>query len=368
MAKAAAIIFIGGIGGSPVADMVAGCHSAIVRDTVERTEKSGAFERVILVSEPDLKTSATITERSSKPFHFGRELKAVIDKYSIEVPFYIGGGSAPLLKAGKLKTMGKRISSASHTVITNNPFSSDLVTFNPGEVISSIELPATDNRLTQLLVSQAGLHQVALPKQACYQFDVDTPTDLLILKLHPDAGHYTQEYLESLNLDTTRLEQAVRMFNDVDAQVTVAGRVGSHVWSRLERQTSCRVRMLAEERSMTADERAGRGEVCTILGFYIEKVGMERFFHMLARLGHAAFIDTRVLFTHFGLAPTTEDRFYSDLGQYQHIKDPLIREFTQRAVESPIPVILGGHSLVSGGMLALIEVAKGRLTRNRGVK
>jgi hypothetical protein len=77
----------------------------------------------------------------------------------------------------------------------------------------------------------------------------------------------------------------------------------------------------------------------------------------VARLGNAAFIDTRVLFTHFGLNLTTADRFYSDLGQHEKINNPFVREFTQQAMESPIPVILGGHSLVSGGLLALIEVA-----------
>jgi hypothetical protein len=204
---------------------------------------------------------------------------------------------------------------------------------------------------------------VTLPRTARYQFDVDTPTDLLILKLHPGIGRHTKGYLESLRLDISRLEQAARMFSDANAQITVAGRVGSHVWSQLERKTSCRVRLLAEERSLNADERARRGEVRTVLGFYLEQVGMERFFQALAQLGHAAFIDTRVLFTHFGLKPTADDRFHSDLGQHDKIDDPFIREFTRKSLEAPIPVILGGHSLVSGGLLALIEIAHRKAAR-----
>jgi hypothetical protein len=358
LSNATAILFVGGIGGSPAADIVAGCHSAIVRDTIEHVKQSGAFDRVILVTERDEQIPSITTELSRKPFHFGRQLREIIYKYDIRVPFYIGGGSTPLLTTKKLKALGERISSASHTAITNNPFSADLVAFNPGQAIDNIELYPTDNRLSQLLVEQAGLHQIALPKRACYQFDVDTPADLYILKLHPGTGRHTRKYLESLKLDTSRLEEAMRMFNDINAQVTIAGRVGSHVWSQLEKKTSCRVRMLAEERSMIADERSRRSEVCTILGFYLEQVGMERFFQTLANLGHAAFIDTRVLFTHFVHDSTTEDRFYSDMGQYQQIMNPFIREFTQRAAEAPIPVILGGHSLVSGGMLALIEAGR----------
>jgi len=64
-----------------------------------------------------------------------------------------------------------------------------------------------------------------------------------------------------------------------------------------------------------------------------------------------------VIFSHLGLEPSLSDRFHSDLGQVERIDDPFVREFTQAALEAPIPVILGGHSLVSGGLLALIEIA-----------
>jgi len=358
VAKVHIIIFLGGIGGSPVAEMVAGCHRAIAHDTVERSQQASIFEGVILVTDGGQLDPSVVVERSGHPFHFGRRLNEIIEKYSIEMPFYIGGGSIPLLSSDGLRALGEQLSSSKDTVITNNPFSADLVAFTPGNAIGSIELPATDNTLAQLLVRQANLSEVSLPHTACYQFDVDTPTDLFILSLHPGVGHHTKAYLDGLDLDTSRLERAVNLFTDEDAQVLVAGRVGSHVWSQLERETSCRVRMLSEERSLHADERDRRGEVCTILGFYLEQVGAERFFETIAQLGDAAFIDTRVLFTHFGLNLTLSDRFYSDLGQYRKIDNPFAREFTQQALKAHIPIILGGHSLVSGGLLALIEVAR----------
>ncbi len=358
------ILFLGGIGDSPVAEMVAGCHRAIAQDTIERAHLAGIFDGVILVTDGGQLDPSVVVEPSGRPFHFGKRLKEIIEKYNIEAPFYIGGGSIPLLPSSELRALGERLSSTQDTVIANNPFSADLVAFTPGKAIEAIELPATDNPLAQLLVRQANLCEVSLPHTACYQFDVDTPTDLLILKLHPGIGRHTRAYLEELALDTSRLEQAVRLFTDGDAQILVAGRVGSYVWSQLERETSCRVRMLSEERSLHADERDRRGEVRTILGFYLEQVGADRFFETLAWLGDAAFIDTRVLFTHFGLNLTLADRFYSDLGQYEKIDNPFARELTQKAMEAPIPIILGGHSLVSGGILALIEVA--RLGQSKG--
>jgi len=74
-------------------------------------------------------------------------------------------------------------------------------------------------------------------------------------------------------------------------------------------------------------------------------------------LGDAAFIDTRVILAHFDLWPPTEERFYSDLRQPEKISLPFLRNFTAAAKEAPIPVVLGGHSLVSGGLCALIEAA-----------
>ncbi len=358
--KPVAVIFHGGIGGGAVADMVADCQLAIAGDTIDRIQQTGAFDDIILITERNVNMPNVTIERSRRPFHFGAELKRAIERHRIAAPVYIGSGSVPLLKTGGLKSIGETIASRRDTVITNNTFSSDMVAFTPGTSIGKIELPPTDNRLAQALISQAGLRPITLPRTASHQFDVDTPTDLAILKLHRGAGKNSRRYLESIDIDTTRLQRAIDMFNDINAQVTVAGRVGSHVWSQLERKTSCRVRLLAEERSLNADERSRRGEVCTILGFYLEQVGMDRFFQTLAQMGHAAFIDTRVIFTHFRLNPSIDDRFYSDLGQYQKIRDSFVREFTRQAVEAPMPVILGGHSLVSGGMLAMIEIARHR--------
>ena len=341
--------------------MVAGCRCAVTRDIIERAQLCDAFDQIMVVSDrAELEVDPTVViEPSSSPFHFGRRLKQVISSHEIEKPFYIGGGSLPLVSSHDLGDIARQLASSGDTVITNNTFSSDLIAFTPGKAIDAIELPATDNLLAQLLARQAGLSPVSLPRTAAYQFDVDTPTDLLCLKLHPNTGRHTQAYLERLDLDTSRLEMAMRLFTDENAQVLVAGRVGSHVWSQLEAKTACRVRMLAEERSMRADERQRRGEVRTILGFYLEQVPMPRFFEALAQLGHAVFIDTRVLFAHMGLHLSASDRFYSDLGQPEKIDNPFAREFTRAAMEAPIPIILGGHSLVCGGLMALTEVACG---------
>jgi len=64
-----------------------------------------------------------------------------------------------------------------------------------------------------------------------------------------------------------------------------------------------------------------------------------------------------VLLAHQGVEASRADRFLSDVGQHEAIEEPFLRQFTQAAGRAPIPVLLGGHSLVSGGLMALVEYA-----------
>ena len=109
---------------------------------------------------------------------------------------------------------------------------------------------------------------------------------------------------------------------------------------------------------MRASGRLARQEVRSVLGMYVETVGLERFFQdVIPELGQAAFIDDRVLWAHHGVWPSASDRFSSDLFQTEQIVDPWVRRFTEAALACPVPVVLGGHSLVSGGLCVLVEAA-----------
>lgn len=111
---------------------------------------------------------------------------------------------------------------------------------------------------------------------------------------------------------------------------------------------------------MRASGRQARGEVRSLLGYYLDAVGLAQFFETLATMGQAVFLDSRVIFAHRKLWPSAADRFYSDLRQPAHIDDPFVRELTEAAMAAPVPVVMGGHSLVAGGMYALIEAAWAR--------
>jgi hypothetical protein len=198
-----------------------------------------------------------------------------------------------------------------------------------------------------------------LPRTIATQFDIDSPADLRVLAATGLGGPRLSAYIATLDLDVADIRRVMPLFLDKHAEVLVAGRVGSHVWRQIEQDTACRVRLLAEERGMQADGRLEEGVVRSILGFHLLNVGEERFFADLAELGDAAFIDFRPMMAHIagGAGPSRPDRFAADLGWWQEIADPSLCRFVDASLRAPRPVILGGHSLVSGGLLALVQAA-----------
>ena len=113
--------------------------------------------------------------------------------------------------------------------------------------------------------------------------------------------------------------------------------------------------LFAEERGLATAPPGYQAR--SVLGFLLEEVGPERFFQRMSELGDGAVIDTRVIEAHLGLEPSREDRFQSDLLNPEAIQDPFLRHFTKAAAKATIPVLLGGHSLVSGGLMAINDIA-----------
>jgi hypothetical protein len=73
----------------------------------------------------------------------------------------------------------------------------------------------------------------------------------------------------------------------------------------------------------------------------------------MGELADAMFLDSRVILAARKSWPLPADRFNSDLRRPDEVADPFLRDFTAAALAAPIPIVLGGHSLVAGGLLAL---------------
>jgi len=106
---------------------------------------------------------------------------------------------------------------------------------------------------------------------------------------------------------------------------------------------------------MRASGRQKRGEAHSLLADYLELVGVENFFEELAELTGGVLFDNRVILAARGLWPSALDRFNSDLYRWDRVEEPFLRRFTRAAAEARVPVVLGGHSVVAGGLMALVE-------------
>ena len=143
------------------------------------------------------------------------------------------------------------------------------------------------------------------------------------------------------------------MAADPRRELLVAGRTSAATLAWLERTTASRTRALIEERGLRTRVAGQRGPV-SVLGALLDRDGPGALGSTSRRLGDAAIVDSRVLLAHRLGAdeagwPPAEDRYASDLLLPERIADPWLRALTASAAAAPIPVLLGGHTLVGPG-------------------
>lgn len=311
---------------------------------------------------PDLANNAAMLGATvvpeDTPWHFGTCLQQVINQSGLDGVIYIGGASSPLLTADEFRDIAQQLRSRKALVLTNNPQSSDIVAFTPAAAINQIDLPDNDNVLATLLRNQAGLERVLLPHSVGVHFDIDTPSDVLVLSLSPKTGPRTRQAMEGLDWDRSPVMRALELLASPQSRVLLAGRVNPWTMSHLGMICRCRLRVISEERGMRAMGRADRGEVHSLFGFLLQQLGGQGLVDYIVGIADAAFIDTRVIFAHLHLDLTEGQRFASDLGCVDQMPDQLFADFVRAAWSAPIPIILGGHSLVAGSMWSLVDTLR----------
>lgn len=107
---------------------------------------------------------------------------------------------------------------------------------------------------------------------------------------------------------------------------------------------------------MAANRRQTTGRVFSFVADYIDRIGEEEFIAQLAKVSDVVFWDTRVYLAHHRVWPSDEDRFAADLGRYELIGDDRLKRLTRAAESASIPIIVGGHNAVSGGLYAMMEI------------
>jgi hypothetical protein len=266
---------------------------------------------------------------------------------------YVGAGSGALTLPAEWHALADLLAGEA-VCCANNYLSADYVAFTPADALQRIAPPEHDNDLPWRLVHDARLPKVTRPRALGGEMDIDTPTDVALLTLALDLlPPRLAAIVRTVDATASGLGRVRAALADPEARLFVAGRVSGTAWTQLERAAMRYTRLVSEERGMRASGRLARGEVRSLLGALLESVGPVRFFALLAETCDVALLDTRVLFAHLGRTPSMADRFASDQLAPDEIVDPVVRDFTAAAAAAPIPVVLGGHALVSGGLWLL---------------
>jgi len=358
----ALLLFFGRGGDSDVERRLDEIKIAIGASVLRRAREAGFSPLLAVTSDaPAARAFSTagaeVVAPVTSPFHFGNEVRGLTKRRALERVCTIGAGAGALFTAAELRALREELETSEALVLSNNYYSADLVAFTPASTLDVIELPATDNPLPRRLHQQGGLSSRQLDRSAATLLDVDTPADAAVLKRHPACPPELRR-IDAWEPELgQRIDSLMRLVTTPEREMLVAGRVGAPVWSYLESQTACRVRMLAEERGMQAAGRDVSGDARTALGFLYKEIGPERFFGQLGELADGMLFDTRVLFAHMGWRASGPDRFASDLFRAADIAEAPLAAFTKAAANAKYPLLLGGHTLVAGVLWTLVEAA-----------
>lgn len=361
--RRAAIVFEGGAPAqNELQEVIIGLRHAITLDTLEKYRAAGLDDVILATNFPALarageRLGARIFDtRTVAPFHFGCTLQRVVRESGADAVIYLSGAALPLISPAEITWVVQAMEQHAPCVVVNNLQSVDLVAWNPANHLDRIEPPENDNFLGWLL-RETGMERILIPNSAGIHFDLDTPTDFLTLGLSGLGGPRTRAALRAITWPADRLKAAADVLAQELPEVGLIGRVGTPIVDHFNKNLRVRVRVFSEERGMKATGREEEGKVTSLIGDMVEEMGPERFFAHAGRVFDALFFDTRVLFANRGRRVSEWDRFHSDLGVPEQIQDPFVRDFTRAALNCRIPVVLGGHSTVSGGLWLLVDRA-----------
>ena len=355
-------------GTSPGEMWMSSARRAACQDTIRRLQATGRADPIfVLAADSEDREALRAVGVTILPalqdegtFHFGRALAGVAEAAGKGPLAYFGGASAPLMSAEALgQVLELACRSAGRPIAwVNNHLSTDWAVLADSACLGAAAAKlATDNPLGWHLGRQAGFDVVALPVSAATQADIDTPADALLMARHPDLGQAMTAFLDQRqSAGLLQKVDALRRLLDTPAStLAIIGRSSSTIWQAIERRKQVWVRLFVEERGMLASGRAERGEVRSLIGELLDDWGPARFVERLSAMADGVLWDNRVWMAHRGLWPSASDRFAADLGRPGEVAERELAALTEAIQAAPIPILTGGHSLVSGSLMALIE-------------
>lgn len=296
---------------------------------------------------------------------FGARLRGLLRASPVRGGLVVlGSGAIPLATPRDLARLVAVAATGRTVALANNRYSADVVAVGHASLLEAIPDAIGDNALPRWL-ERRGVEVHDARGATRLQVDVDSPADALL-----NGGglrRLAARVAARLGIaDATRVlldrASALRaVARDPHAELLVAGRTSAGTLGWLERKVPARIRALVEERGLRTAVPGQRPSAST-LGMAIDARGPAALAEVVLRLADAAVIDTRVLLAHHAGRderrwPTAEDRFASDLLLSDRIEDPWLRALTASAAAAPVPVLLGGHTLVGPGLTRILAPA-----------
>jgi hypothetical protein len=375
MADIGAVIMIGQGGPTPPEQLMLDAQRASTIDLIRLLRGQGLSKIVVAAPQthwlPEALGVLCDDDPPDQPFHFGERLSGLIAQYQIEPALYFGGGSAPLLDSttcgmliGLLQRSVERGSSKvpTHIALTNNLHSADWIAISHVREALPILRHCDRDNSTAWLLKESGDYDVRVLSgvRPATSMDIDTPSDLALLSSHPGLQPELRLVVGDPRLSPLAVPAILKVMTTEASTIALIGRVSPLAWNAVNKATRCWTRVIAEERGMVASGRIERGEVKSALLPWIKARGVAGFFDDLADMADAALFDDRVLFAACGIHPGAAERFASDLLWVEAIQDSWLRDFTEAARSAKLPVLLGGHSVVAGGLYVLAEIIEQR--------
>jgi hypothetical protein len=292
----------------------------------------------------------------------------------------LGSGALALATAADRGAFVAAAAAPGLVALANNRYSADAIALSAAAARSLDALPPElpgDNALPRWLAEVGGVAVADLRSHWRLAVDLDSPLDVVLVDgyrpttpgARPAAGASGAHRSDPRDPITDRVRAALHgvreVMADPRAELVIAGRSSAATLGWLERHARCRVRGLVEERGLRASSRLALGGRAaeavrdsrpprSVLGTLLDRDGPAALGERLAELGDAALVDSRVLLAHRLGAdeagwPAAESRFGSDLLDPGAVVDPWLAELTAAAAGGPIPIVLGGHTLVGPG-------------------